>query len=339
MKIHGREISPTRPPYIVAEISGNHCGSLERALRLVRRAKRAGANAVKTQCYEADTLTLPLSKPDFVVQNGLWMGRTLYEIYDKSKTPFHWHKDLYKVARDEDITIFSSVFDFRGVDYLETLGCPAYKIASFEIVDIPLIEYAAKTGKPIIISTGLASDPEIIEAYDCANKINFGNVCMLHCTSDYPGTVAAADLGRIDHLRVMLDSALIGISDHTLGSTVPVAATVMGACIIEKHLKLADNDGHVSEDDKFSTAPIAFSMMAMDVRDIWLGMKPQKHTDKPSRQFRRSLYAVRDIKKGDLFTTSNIRSIRPGYGLPPKLLPKLLGTKAKRDWKMGEKLS
>jgi len=334
ISIQGRDIALERSPYVVAEISGNHCGSLDMAKQLIKAAKRSGADAVKTQCYEADTMTLPLSKPDFVVQSGIWMGRTLYEIYDKAKTPFYWHKDLYKVAKDSDITVFSSVFDYRGVDFLEVLGCPAYKIASFEIVDLPLIEYAAKTRKPLIISTGLASDSEVLEAREAAGA----NSCFLHCTSDYPGTIASSDLNRLLDLSQLLNDDVVGISDHTYGYAVAVAAVAYGACIIEKHLKLAGTD-RVSEDDQFSMMPMEFGGMVRNVKDIWLGLKPQQHTDGPSRQFRRSLYAIKDIKKGDTFTTENIRSIRPGYGLAPKLLPKLLGTKAKRNWRMGEKLS
>lgn len=335
MKIANREINGENPPYVVAEISGNHCGVIDNAIRLIKAAKRAGADAIKTQCYEPDTLTIDCNKVDFIAQSGLWKGRTLYELYGKAFTPFAWHKELYDVAKSEGITIFSSVFDFSSVDHLERLGCPAYKIASFEIVDIPLIEYAAQTGKPLIISTGLASDNEILEADEASGH----KAAFLHCTSEYPGTVEQADLWRMMHINRLLEFANpVGISDHTTGEVVPIAATALKAAIIEKHLKLSQaGGGKKSEDDEFSMMPLAFTSMVRNVRVTWEALK-MRTPGKEGRQFRRSLYAIKDIKKGDVYSLENIRSIRPDYGLPPKMLSGLIGKKAKQDWRRGDPL-
>lgn len=324
------------PPYIVAEISGNHCGDLGNAIRLIKAAKRSGADAVKTQCYDPDAMTLDIKKPDFIVQEGLWKGRSLYDLYKHSHTPPAWHKELYRVANQEGITIFSSVFDQRGVDLLESLECPAYKIASFEITDTPLIEYAAKTGKPVIISTGTASDRDILDADEASGR----RAAFLHCTSEYPAWVSRSSLRRLHTLDALLGfSRTIGISDHTLGSEIPIAATAMGARIIEKHLKLEKPYGDaISDDEHFSMAPLEFQGMVSAVKAVWDGIKEIKQ-NAAARQFRRSLYAIADIKKGDVYTTENIRSIRPGYGLPPRMIHTLLGKKAKRSWRKGEPLS
>lgn len=335
MQIAGREIDIHHSPYIISEISGNHCGILANAIRLIKAAKRAGADAVKTQCYTPDSMTLDLRKTDFIVQSGLWRGKTLYELYESAHTPPEWHKELYHVAQNEGITIFSSVFDRRSVDLLDALGCPAYKIASFEIVDTPLIEYASNTGKPLIISTGLASMREIVDADDASDH----KAAFLHCTSEYPAIPEHASLHHISLLKEMFKfERLIGLSDHTQGWEVPVAATALGAVIIEKHLKLENSNGSKPEDDSFSMVPTAFGDMVKMTKGIWLGLRGSDHSS-PARQFRRSLYAVEDIKEGEIYTTENIRSIRPGYGLPPKMLPNLLGKKARRDWRKGDPLS
>lgn len=322
------------PPYVVAEISGNHCGDFVLAKHLIKAAKRAGADAVKTQCYDADSLTLDARKVDFIVQNGLWKGRTLYELYQKAHTPPAWHKDLYKVANGEGITIFSSVFDKRGVDLLEGLGCPCYKIASFEITDTPLIEYAASTGKPLIISTGLADSDEIRDANEASRE----KAAFLHCTSEYPAGIESANLRRIEHLRALLRHGTpVGISDHTMGDMVPAMATALRVAIIEKHLKLAGAEVK-SEDDAFSLNPMEFAEMVATVKAADEAMR-EKPTDLAARQFRRSLYVVADIKKGEIYTENNVRSIRPGYGLAPRLLTKILGRKSPRDWRRGDPLS
>lgn len=334
MKIGNYNINRDNKPYIVAEISGNHSGSLERARQLIYAAKRAGADAVKTQCYEPETITLNVRKADFIVQGGLWQGRTLYELYSKACTPFRWHPELYQLADNLGITIFSSVFDYSSIDLLERLGCPAYKIASFEIVDIPLIQRAAATKKPIIISTGLATDIEIAEAHRACDNVD---AAFLHCTSEYPGTVEAARLIRVLHLRAMLgEFTPVGVSDHTVGPIVPIAATAIGAQIIEKHLRLNGDDS--SEDAEFSLDEKQFKNMVDDVKATWRAMNDYKIDDNPSRQLRRSLYAVVDIAEGETFTESNIRSIRPGYGMAPKNLPRMLGRKAKQRYKKGDRI-
>ena len=330
MKIRDREISDWTKPYIIAEISGNHGGSIKNAIELICLAKKVGADAVKTQCYEPDSITLNCNKPDFIVQAGLWKGRTLYDLYNKACTPFEWHAALYEAADTIGIPIFSSVFDYRSVDLLERLNAPAYKIASFEIGDIPLIKYAAKTGKPLIISTGLASDDEV----DRARKAAPGSA-FLHCTSDYPASVEMADLNRIWRLHTLVGpDCTVGISDHSAGSLVPIMATAMGASIIEKHLMLP---GTKSEDDEFSMTPEEFLRMVYDVRAGYEALRLRKQ-ESPSMQFRRSLYAVADIKVGDIHTMENTRSIRPGYGMAPRKLPKLLGTKAKHEYRRGDRI-
>lgn len=333
MRIGSREINNLHPPFIVAEISGNHGGSLYHAKQLIKAAKRAGADAVKTQCYEPGTITLPCNNLDFIIQDGLWAGKTLHQLYETAHTPFAWHPELYKLAQDLEIIIFSSVFDRSSIEYLERLGCPAYKIASMEIIDTPLIRMAAATNKPLIISTGMASMREIQEA-DAAVGMEL-QAAFLHCTSEYPATSERADLAGIGRLKVCLPHRQIGISDHTVEHVVPVAATALGATIIEKHIRLKNTD---SEDTSFSLDEGQFADMVALVKTAWEAMKEQELTLGPSRQLRRSLYAVEDIDEGEVFTEENIRSIRPGWGLPPKALPGLLGKKAKRRFKKGDRI-
>ena len=332
IKIAGRTIGGREPPYIVAEISGNHGGKIGVALELIRAAKEAGADAVKFQAYTPDTITLRIAKPDFIVQDGLWKGRTLYELYEKAHTPMEWLPHLFREAQTIGITAFASVFDKSSIDRLEAIGCPAYKIASFEITDIPLIDYAASKGKPLIISTGMASDREVMEAAYVAPASVF-----LHCTSEYPGTVERANLWRINHLNEILNHRnMIGLSDHTsCPVTVPVTATGMGIAVIEKHIK---PDKGQSEDSEFSLTPKQFSLMTAAISNAW-GAMQETPVAQVSRQFRRSLYAVDNIKKGEIFTESNIRSIRPGFGMAPKMLPKMLGRIATKDFRKGDPLT
>lgn len=332
MKIAGRSIGGTEPPFIVAEISCNHNGSLAVAKRLIKAAKEAGADAVKTQCYEADTITLDCKKPDFIIQSGLWRGQSLHELYSKTATPFGWHPDLYKVAQDAGITIFSSVFDRSSIDFLEGLGCPAYKIASFEIVDTPLIEYAARTGKPLIISTGLATDADILDA----NEASGGKAAFLHCTSEYPSVAESADISRMFHIDSLLKfQNPVGISDHTVTDVVPIAATATRAAIIEKHLML---QGILSEDATFSLDENDFAGMVDKVRQTHAAMQHRPAQLYPSKQFRRSLYVTKAIAQGEVFTSDNIRSIRPGYGAAPKRINSFLGKPAKRNYRKGDPL-
>lgn len=321
MRINGREIGPGQPPYIIAEVGASHGGNLETAILLMGAAIGAGANAVKFQAYTPDTITLDCDKPDFIIKDGPWKGRKLYELYAKAHTPLEWFPTLFKVAADYGVTAFASVFDRSSVDALEKLDCPAYKIASMEITDTPLIKYAAATGKPLIISTGMASYQEQQEAIMAAGRDQSSNVALLSCVSGYPTPLDEAGLYKIknDNFAYVLK----GISDHTKGWEVPVAATALGAMIIEKHIGLWENK---SEDAAFSLNPDEFRRMCESVRAIWKAMQPSEaKSEEPSRQLRRSLYVVKDMVAGEWFSEHNVRSIRPGYGLPPKELPRILG--------------
>lgn len=323
MQIAGREISDAQSPFVIAEVSGNHGHWLKNAFKLIEEAKKAGADAVKTQCFQAGRLTLNSDKPDFTVKGGPWNGRRLYDLYAKTETPRAWFHELFAHAQSCGITLLSSVFSEEDVDFLEELGCPAYKIASMEITDVNLIAYAAKTGKPIIISTGMASNEDKDLAWNACQEAKF-----LHCISGYPTPVEEANLSLLNDCD--------GISDHTTGWTVPVAATALGAQIIEKHLKLY---GVETEDSAFSLNPAAFLAMVTSVRAAWHACRPSKaRSEESSRQLRRSLYVVKDIKANEAFTKENVRSIRPAHGLHPKELPMVLGCWAAVDIKAGTAL-
>ncbi len=336
MIIDGREIKGGLPPYCIAEASGNHGGLLDNAISLIDAAKYAGADVVKFQAYTPDTITLDCHKPDFIIQDGLWKGRNLYELYQKAHTPFEWFPKLFKHAKKVGITIFASVFDKTSIDMLRALDCPAYKIASMEIGDIPLIQYAAQSNKPMIISTGMADMNDIKAAYEACEETN---VAFLHCTSEYPGTVEWADLARMLVMKVLLGGAdsLVGVSDHTSSpALVPIAATALGAAIIEKHLMLEHVD---TEDREFSLTPNDFRIMVTATKMAHEAVRLRDFASNPSRQLKRSLYAVADIKKGEPFSEDNIRSIRPGYGLAPKHLPRLLGKKADQNYRKGDRIT
>ena len=335
--IAGRPIGPEHPPYVIAEMSGNHNGDIDRALALIDAAKAAGADAVKLQTYTADTITIDHDGPGFLIEGGLWHGRRLHELYQEAHTPWDWHPRLFDHSRDVGITVFSSPFDPTAVDFLEALGAPAYKVASFEIVDTPLIAAMARTGKPLIISTGLASPEDIADAVAAAQGA--GGLVLLHCTSGYPTPAAQM------HLRTMADlathhGALVGLSDHSMGTAVSVAAVALGACVIEKHFTLARADG--GPDAAFSLEPDELAQLARDCRQAWEALGSvhyeEVEAEAASRDHRRSLYVVADIKRGEPLTTRNIRSIRPGHGLAPKHLDNVLGRCAKRDLKRGEPL-
>lgn len=327
--INGREVDSHKLPYVVAEISGNHFGSLQRAFALIDAAVYAGADAVKTQCYVPDSITIDHSGPGFVLKDGPWKGRRLFDLYEEACTPPEWHPALYSYAKEKKITIFSSVFDPVEVDLLERLGCPAYKIASFELTDIPLIRYAAKTGKPIILSTGMANDTEVYDAVEAVDNEGF---CLLYCVSGYPTPSEELNLWK---MRVMMrDWSPVGISDHTVDPYVPVMATSLGACMIEKHLKLSDYDAGLDSD--FSLSPRDFKKMTDSVRTTWCAFdNTRSQSEESSKSLRRSLYIVRDIKAGEEFTLQNLRSIRPGHGLAPVNIEKFIGQKAKEDYKRG----
>jgi N-acetylneuraminate synthase len=337
-EIDGRKIGPGHPPYVIAEMSGNHNGDLDRALRLIDAAHRAGADAIKLQTYRADTITIDHDGPGFRIDGGLWAGKTLYELYQWAHTPWEWHAALFAHARSLGIACFSSPFDTTAIELLRSLNAPAYKIASFELIDLPLIRFAAASGKPLILSTGLGEFGEIAEAAATvrAEGVPFA---LLHCTSGYPTPAAEADLATIPHLASSFGIP-IGLSDHTLGTAVATAAVALGACIIEKHMTLARADG--GPDAAFSLEPAEMARLVEDVRTAWDAIGTAGYDVKPSegagRDFRRSLYAVADIAAGTSFDPSNVRSIRPGGGLAPKFLPLVMTRRAARDIRRGEPL-
>jgi N-acetylneuraminate synthase len=324
--IEKRTIGFGHRPYLIAEMSANHLGRIENALRIIEEARRAGVDAVKLQTYTADTITISHDGPGFRIEGGLWDGRTLHELYQEAATPYDWHPQLFEKARSLGITLFSSPFDPGAVDFLEQLGCPAYKIASFEIVDIPLIRYAASTGKPMIISTGMANLEEIGDAVDAARGGGCREVALLHCVSGYPTPTNDVNLLTIPDLARRFE-CVVGLSDHTRSITVPVAAVAAGAAIVEKHVTLSRRDG--GPDSQFSIEPDELRQMANECRVAFDAMGRATYERAPSERanavFRRSLYVVEDIDAGGVITTKNVRSIRPGLGLPPKNLSLVLG--------------
>lgn len=338
--ISGRRIGTGAPPYIIAEMSANHNGSIETAFRIIEEAKKAGADAVKIQTYRPDTITIDCDRPEYRIHGGLWDGKTLYELYEWAHTPWDWHGELFAKARDVGLTLFSSPFDETAVDLLEKFECPAYKIASFEAVDLPLIRYVAQTGKPMVISTGMASAPEIEDAIAAAHSGGAKEVAILHCVSGYPAPSADYNLRTIPDMATRF-GVPVGLSDHTLGNTTAITSVALGACVIEKHFTLDRQGG--GPDDSFSMEPADLAALVRDARTAWAALGDVSYdragSEKGNLIFRRSLCAVKDIKKGELFTRDNVRSIRPGYGLPPKELPNILGKPAARDYARGEGLT
>jgi pseudaminic acid synthase len=327
--------------FVIAELSANHNGSLATAIETIRAAKRAGADAIKFQTYTADTLTLDCDESDFVIKGGtIWDGKKLHDLYKEAYTPWEWHAQLFEVAKEEGLVCFSSPFDKSAVDFLETLQCPIYKIASFEITDIPLIEYVAKQGKPIIISTGIASYDDILLALETCRKVGNDNITLLKCTSSYPAPVAEANLAMMQQLAIDF-KVKIGLSDHTLGSTVPIIATALGAEVIEKHFILDRSIG--GPDASFSMNEIEFTAMVKAIREAEVAVGTSSYELSPKQEagkdFSRSLYVAESINKGDIITEANIRSVRPGFSLHPKHLPEILGLTATRDLKKGERIS
>lgn len=338
--IAGREIGPGHPPYVIAELSGNHNGDIDRAFALIDAAATAGADAVKLQSYTPDTITIDHDGPGFVIAGGPWHGRKLYDLYGEAQTPWDWHPALFARARAAGLHCFSSPFDPTAVAMLEKLDAPAYKIASFEIVDLPLIRRVARTGRPMIISTGMANLDEIGEAVSAARDAGAVGVALLHCVSGYPTPANEANLARIALLRSRHD-CVIGLSDHTLSHEVAIAAVALGATIVEKHVTLARADG--GPDSGFSLEPQELAALCRGVRTAFEAQGRSDYGRAASEQgnvmFRRSLYAVADIRAGDVLDETNVRSIRPGHGLPPKHLPEVLGRRAKRDLARGTPLS
>lgn len=335
-KIDGRIIGPDQAPYIIAELSANHNGSIERAFESIDAAKRCGADAIKLQTYTADTMTIDCDAPDFMIKGGLWDGYKLYDLYKWAETPYEWHEALFAHARKRSITVFSTPFDETAVDLLESLNTPAYKIASFEVVDLPLIRYVASAGKPMIMSTGMASEDEIDEAVTTAREAGCKDLVLLHCISSYPAPMDQANLRQIPELAKRF-GVLAGLSDHTIGTTVSVAAIAMGACLIEKHFTL--NRADKGPDSEFSLEPTDLERLCTDTRDAWLalgraGFERQK-AEEGSKVFRRSLYFVKDLPAGHVIQPGDIRRIRPGMGLAPKYFDEVVGKKLKVAIKTG----
>ncbi len=337
--IEGRSIGDGFPPYVIAEMSANHNGSLERALDTISMAKKMGADAVKMQTYTADTITIKSDRPEFQLQGGLWDGFDLYSLYEWARTPFEWHKPVFEHARKTGITCFSTPFDQTAVDLLEDLNAPAYKIASFEIVDIPLVRYVATTGKPMILSTGMAARDEIAEAVETARDAGCQDIVLLHCTSGYPTPMDQSNLRMIQRLQNDFD-VVAGLSDHTLGTAVPVAAVALGAHVIEKHFTLDKADK--GPDSEFSIDPAELMVMSRQVKDAWLAIGVAQYqlqqVEQNSIQYRRSLYVVEDVRAGQKVTKSTIRSIRPGLGLAPKFYDDVIGRTFKQDVSKGTPL-
>lgn len=334
--IDGRRIGRDCPPYVIAELSANHNGSLDRALQTIDRAKQCGADAIKLQTYTADTLTIDSDLPDFIVKGGLWDGSKLYDLYQSAHTPYDWHEAMFVHARKIGLTVFSTPFDESAVDLLERLDTPAYKIASFEIVDLPLIRYVARNAKPMIMSTGMASEQEIEEAVVTAREAGCKQLVLLHCISSYPTPIDQANLQKIGRLAERFDVA-VGLSDHTLGTTAAAAAVAMGACVIEKHFTMSRSDP--GPDSKFSIEPDELSALCREAKDTWLALGESSFSrpaaEEGSLVFRRSVYFVRDLPAGAVVGPNDIRRIRPGMGLAPKHFDSLIGRTLKVAVKRG----
>lgn len=341
IEISGHAIGTERPPFLIAEMSGNHNQSLERAMAIVSAAAQAGAHAIKLQTYTADTMTLDVDRAGFTIDDpkSLWQGASLYQLYEQAHTPWEWHGPLFEHARSLGLVVFSTPFDETAVDFLESLAAPCYKIASFENTDLPLIRRVAATGKPMIVSTGMASLGELDETVRAAREAGCRDLVLLKCTSTYPAAAANTNLATIPHMR-QLFGCQVGLSDHTMGVGAAVASVVLGATVIEKHFTLRRADGGV--DSTFSLEPEEFAQLAVETRRAWEAMGDVRYgataAEMPSLQFRRSLYVVHDLKAGDLLTRNNVRAIRPGLGLPPKHLDEVLGCRVATDVPRGTPL-
>ncbi len=326
ISISGRKIGPDYSPYVIAEMSANHNGKIENAFRIIEAAKKAGADAVKMQTYTPDTITLNCDSEDFIIRQGIWDGRILYDLYREAYTPWEWHKPLFQYAKKMGITIFSSPFDTTAIDLLENLNAPAYKIASFEAVDLPLIKYAASTGKPMIISTGMANAEEIQEAIDAAREGGCKELAILHCVTGYPAPASDYNLATIPDM-VRRYELVVGLSDHTLDNTTAIASVALRASIIEKHFTLDRYGG--GPDDSFSLEPSELVALCQGVKTAWQAIGKidygQKSSEVGNVKFRRSLYFTKDMLAGEIITADCIRSVRPGYGLPPKFADQIIG--------------
>lgn len=334
IKIANKSIGPDHPPFVIAEMSGNHNQSLERALEIVEAAAKTGAHALKIQTYTPDTMTLDLDEREFHISdpNSLWAGTSLYKLYGEAYTPWEWHKPIFDRARELGIIPFSTPFDATSVDFLESLDVPCYKIASFENTDLPLIRRVAATGKPLIISTGMASIAELDDTVRAAREAGCKDLILLKCTSTYPATAENTNILTIPHLRELFDCE-VGLSDHTMGVGVSVASVALGATVVEKHFTLSRADGGV--DSTFSMEPAEMGQLVVETERAWQALGHVSYgateAEKKSIQFRRSLYVVKNIKAGDVLTKENVRAIRPGLGLPTKYFEVLMGKKVARD--------
>ena len=340
MKIGSFIFNSKSPVFIIAELSANHNGSLSNAIETIKAAKRAGANCIKLQTYTANTLTIDCDKDDFIIKGTIWDGKNYFQLYQEAYTPWEWHKELFEVAAEQGLICFSSPFDKSAVDFLEQLNVPAYKIASFEITDIPLIEYVASKGKPVIISTGIAALEDIELAIDACRRMNNYDIALLKCTSSYPAPIEEANMIMVKDLAERF-GLMSGLSDHTMGSTVPVVATVFGAKIIEKHFILDRSIG--GADASFSMNEPEFTAMVKAVREAESAIGSVDYTltknQAKGKDFSRSLYVVEDIKVGDIISEENIRSIRPGFGLHPKYYHEVIGKTVKMNLNKGDRLS
>ena len=340
MKISNFNIDKNSKVFIIAELSANHNGSIETAIETIKAAKRAGANCIKFQTYTADTLTINSDKEDFIIKDTIWSGRKLYDLYKEAFTPWEWHEKLFEVARSEDLICFSSPFDPSSVDLLEKLNVPAYKIASFEITDIPLIEYVASKGKPVIISTGIAEINDIELAIDACKRMGNNDIALLKCTSSYPAPINEANMIMVKDLAERFN-VITGLSDHTMGSTAPIVATIYGAKIIEKHFILDRNIG--GPDSSFSMNELEFSEMVKSVREAEMAIGEISYhltpKQKMGKDFSRSLYFVKDLKVGDIISPEHIKSIRPGFGLHPKYFNEIIGKRVSKNVEIGDRVT
>ena len=340
IEIQGRKINRENSPFIIAEISANHNGSIERAKETIYAAKEAGADAIKIQTYTPDTMTIDSDKKDFKIVNGLWKNRTLHDLYKEAHTPFVWHHELFEYAKSINATIFSSPFDETAVDLLEELSTPAYKIASFEIIDLPLLSYIAKKNKPILISTGMAKHQEVQSAIDTIYAEQNFDVALFHCISSYPTPIELANLKSINYLQEQFN-VQVGLSDHTIGNTASIAAISLGATFIEKHFTLSRLDG--GPDSSFSLEPKELAELVKMSKQVSLalGVKNFKRpeVEKENKKFRRSIYFIEDIEAGEIITEKKIKRIRPGYGLDPKYYSLLLGKRALKSAKRGDRVT
>lgn len=341
-RIGNYTIGRDHPPFIIAEMSGNHNQSLERALKIVEAAAKAGAHAVKLQTYTADTMTLNVDSEDFQIhdKDNLWNGRSLYDLYQEAHTPWEWHEPIFNRCKELGLLVFSTPFDESAVDFLESLSVPCYKIASFENTDIPLIKKVASTGKPLIISTGMASVAELDETVRTAREYGANNIVLLKCTSTYPASPENSNIMTIPHMRDLFQCE-VGLSDHTMGVGVAVASVALGATVIEKHFTLSRAEGGV--DSAFSMEPDEMALLVSETRKAWEALGQIKYgateKEKKSLQFRRSIYASKDIRAGEPLTEENIRIVRPGFGLAPKYYELLIGKKLNKDIHKGTPIS